>query len=93
MKTFLCLLLASFSAHAGPLAEAAAGGIQITLHSEKCAQVAVTNLPGRATWTEGGRVSEGCFAIDRNNGLIVLYFDDRTVVAVPLAAFQKVSET
>ena len=62
--------------------------MRVVLYDEACALEAVTNLPSRATWTEKGKVFEGCWAA--NSNLILAYFDDRTVIAVPLRVFQKV---
>lgn len=46
---------------------------------------AVTNLPYRATWDEGGRRHEGCYTV--KDGLVLAYFDDRTVAILPLSVF------
>ena len=67
-------------------------GVRIILHDEDCRlRNAVQNLQGRATWEEGGKVFEGCFGLDRERGLVRLYFSDRTVVSVYMQEFQKVS--
>ena len=50
------------TAHAQPLAVAGDASVKVTLTDEPCALREVVNLPQRATWTEGGRMIEGCWA-------------------------------
>lgn len=74
-------------ARAEALAQASAGGVSIMLYSDSCALPAVTNLRSRATWTEGGATIEGCWGGDPNSGVVLTYFADKTVVAIPIRAF------
>ena len=84
-------LLAFMPANAAPLVSASQDGKVVTLTDEPCTLPAVANLPYRVTWTEKGVITEGCYGI--MGGQIVLgYFADRTVVALPLAMFRQVSE-
>jgi hypothetical protein len=54
----------------------------------------VSNLPGRATWTQDGKVFEGCYGLDMDLGLVVAYFQsDRTVVNLPQFLFERVTGT
>lgn len=67
------------------------GGVTVRLTDEPCALEAVTNMPNRATWTEAGVVTEGCFGIQGT--LLLAYWADKTVTALPVRAFQRVSAT
>ena len=64
-------------------------GTVITLHSEKCQLTEVVNLPKRATWREGIKTFEGCWGLSPL-GLVMFYFDDKTVAMVPADSFQRV---
>lgn len=94
MKAALLVLLlagCAAAAHATSLVEAQAGDVRIILTDEPCALPAITNLPLRATWTENGKVSQGCFAVRPEAGVVVLYFDDKTAVAIPIDLFKRVT--
>ena len=63
---------------------------RIVLYTEPCAlKVEVSNLPGRATWEEGGKTFEGCFGVI--DGIVAFYFSDKTVVTVPVRYLQRVT--
>jgi hypothetical protein len=79
----------STSAAADPLYVADAGAVRITLYSEPCELKEVTNLKLKATWVEKGKVSQGCWAATQF-GVVVAYFDDKTVATIPVQAFEKV---
>ena len=81
------LILYVGQGRAAPVAEAGGEGVRVLLTDEPCALPAVANLKNRATWTEAGKVTEGCWAAGR--GLVMLYFADKTVVAVPAQAFSR----
>ena len=86
----IAFMVFSFSPYAATVAEADGGDVKITLTDEPCALMAmVSNLRNRATWTEAGKVTEGCWATGR--GLVMLFFADRSVVTVPAQAFHRVS--
>ena len=93
MKALVTLLLLSASvAVAEPLAQLDRDGERIVIYSEPCELKArVVNLPHRAEWTAVGRVFKGCWALS-TLGLIILYFDDMTVTAVPAQSFSTVRE-
>lgn len=76
---------------AGAIYEAVTDKATITLYTDNCTLQAVVNLPLRATWTEGGKVFEGCYLPRPDAGLIVFYFSDRTVGLAPMAVFRKVT--
>jgi hypothetical protein len=76
-------------ANADPLYVAEVNGIKITLYSEPCELKEVTNLKLKATWVEKGKVSQGCWAATQF-GVVVAYFDDKTVATIPVQAFEKV---
>ncbi len=72
-------------AYAAPVAIGQHEGITVVLTDEPCALDAVSNLQRRATWTEGGKTFEGCFGI--LGGMVVAYFSDKTVAAIPVQHF------
>jgi len=70
-----------------PAAEYTEGGATVALYREPCQLAAVANLPYRATWRDAaGKTFEGCFAI-QHGSVVAMYFDDRTVVTLPVRAF------
>jgi len=92
MKYLALILLISFPAFAEPVASARAGDITVILYNEPCNLPAVSNLPGRATWHEGGKVFEGCFGVASWAPVVMLFFgNDKTVVSYPAQAFKPVT--
>jgi hypothetical protein len=89
LAVLMALVLLPLQAYAEPLYVAETGGIRITLHSEPCELGAVTNLKMKATWVENGKVSQGCWAATPF-GVVVAYFDDKTVATIPVQAFAQV---
>lgn len=91
------LVLSTFvpNLRAEPMYSTEADGATVTLHSEPCQLTnVVTNLPRRATWSEKGKVFEGCWAARPDAGLVVLYFSgDKTVGIAPMQAFQRVTNS
>lgn len=51
----------------------------------------MSNLQNRATYLEGGKTYEGCVGGNAQLGILVFYFEDRTVFAVPVQFFSRVS--
>src|SRR5262245_51647010 len=67
-------------------------GVLVVLYDEPCEAKAVANLPFRATWTEKGKVFNGCWGPRPNEGVVIGYFvEDRTVALIPIRAFKRVS--
>ncbi len=89
----VCAVLISNKAHAEPVYQAASadGALRIVLHDERCALAEITNLPRRATWTENGTTYEGCWGARPDQGIVLAYFSDKTVAAIPVQAFAKVT--
>jgi hypothetical protein len=87
----LAALLAALpaAAPAAPVAAVTQDGITVTLYDEPCALTAVANLPYRATWWEARGNFEGCYDVRAHAGVAVIYFDDRTVVVLPLSLFER----
>ena len=79
-------------ADAAPVARGGNDKIEVTLFNDKCRLTSVVDLPYRAVWKEGGKSFEGCFGPTQFNGLIVLYFDDRSIALMPMQAFKPVRE-
>lgn len=76
---------------AKPMAMAQAGGITITLHNDPCERSEVTNLPMKATWQEKGKTFQGCWGAHPQYGLVMLYWEDKTVVILPGDMFAPVT--
>jgi hypothetical protein len=89
----LFLLALSQFAYGEPAFVTDADGARITLHTDKCSMKEVKNLPFKATWEEKGKVFQGCWGPRPDAGLIVFYFDDRTVGIAPMQAFVKVTNS
>lgn len=91
----LGVVLAVFMAplQAEPMAVADRNGIKITLDTDKCALPEVTNLPLKATWEEKGKVYQGCWGPNPDVGVVVAYFDDKTVALIPMQYFEKIRNT
>jgi hypothetical protein len=94
MKILLALICAALAcaiiwqsrpAFPAPVAIANNEGVTITLTDEPCALAAVSNLKYRAIWSEPGTRFDGCFGV--SGPVVILYFDDRTVVVLPVRAF------
>jgi hypothetical protein len=76
---------------AEPVFVAETAGVRIVLYDEPCAFQDTVKLPFRATWTEKGKVYEGCFAPHPHIGVVVAFFkDDKSVAAIPMDAFKRV---
>lgn len=77
-------------AFAAPIAVAKDGQTAITLYNEPC-RLTVVDLPSRATWVEAGVVDEGCFGTHPEYPIVVLYFDDRSIVILLKNVFTPLS--
>jgi len=82
----LLLLSAIFCmpAFPAPVFQAEANGVRITLFDEPCELKTVANLPLKATWNEGGKSFSGCWGPRPQEGIVLAYFSDLTVVAIPI---------
>lgn len=85
----LGMILTVHSVKAAPVATAGDEQVVITLTDEACTLTAVTNLKLRATWAEKGVTHEGCYAV--GHGLVLTYWADKTVAAIPAGAFARVT--
>lgn len=88
----IVLLLYPKKAHAETKMKAEAGGVVVLAYDSKCKLKEVGNLPYRATWTENGKTLEGCVGIFTQMGICLFYFEDKTVVAIPMQMFSRVVE-
>lgn len=85
-------LVAPAPAHAEAVYAAEADGAILVLHKEKCTLPAVVNLPFRAEWVEGEKVIEGCWSPPHPEvGVVMTYFADKTVIAIPVQLFERVT--
>jgi hypothetical protein len=74
-----------------PMVKANVQGIEITVYTEDCTlKNVVSNLPKRATWVEKGKTFEGCAGATQF-GVLIFYFNDKTVAVVPVEHFAKVT--
>lgn len=78
---------------ADPMLHAVQGDVRIVIYDEPCQlTTTVSNLPYRATWNEKGKVYEGCVGSSPEVGVAMFYFlEDKTIAAVPLQMFVKVT--
>lgn len=80
------------TARAEAVARAAMGEVTVTLHKEDCKGFPIENLKSRAVWREKGKDVEGCWGASPI-GVVMFYFADRTVAAIPVQAFQRVTDS
>lgn len=86
----LSLFFVVYGALAEPLYEVQQDGVKITLTDEPCRlRDAVKNLDRRAVWEEKNLKSEGCFG-QHPAGIVMFYFEDKTVFILPAGAFTRV---
>ena len=88
LGVLLLLLLAARNAQAKPTHVAVDGPVTITIHDDKCALSAVA-LPLRATWKEGEKFYEGCVG-SHPAGVLIFYWDDKSIVIVAQSIFRPV---
>lgn len=86
----LALVLYPGTSRAQPVFEARTEAVRIVLYDEPCTLPEVTNLKLRAVWTENGKDFEGCWSAMAPLGVVMGYFADKTVAAIPMSAFQRV---
>jgi hypothetical protein len=81
----------STKAYADPIYRASEGPVSITLTDEACRLPAVGNLQKRAVWREHGKDTEGCYGGHPSFPIVLAYFADRSVVALPVQIFVPVT--
>lgn len=81
----IALLVLATKAHADPRFQVVAEGARVVLHDDKCAVAAVANLPYKATWEEKGKVFQGCWGARPDAGVVMFYFDDKSVGIIPIS--------
>jgi hypothetical protein len=77
-------------AHADPRFQVEADGAKVVLYDDKCAVAAVANLPYKATWEEKGKVFQGCWGARPDAGVVMFYFDDKSVGLIPISGLTPV---
>lgn len=87
----LGMLLFALPAIADPLYIAKHEDTVVVLYSTPCKLDSVSNLKRRATWQDKNGSHEGCWGSSPQMGLVILYFADKTVVAMPTQFFEKAS--
>lgn len=76
-------------AYAAPVAVSSENGKEVTLYDDECALKHMVQLPYRATWKEKGKTYEGCFTILPGAGIVVFFFDDKSIALFPTNAFKR----
>lgn len=76
--------------YAGPIYQAEEGGVRVVLTDEPCKFESVVQLPKRATWTENGKTFEGCYGGHPIFPIVLCYFSDKSIVALPVEMFKRV---
>lgn len=84
------LLLLASSAYADTFTAAIDGATVTVMTHEPCALAGVSNLPSRAVWKEGAKSYAGC--VGHRSGILIFYFDDRSVVILPSQIFAKTTD-
>ena len=77
-------------AHAAAIAQIHDKDVSITLYDEPCALAEIKNLGYRATWTEGGKTFQGCWAARADLEIVAAYFDDKTIALIPFGVIKPV---
>ena len=72
------------NAYAEARFQVVADGAKVVLFDDKCAVSAVANLPYKATWEEKGKVYQGCWGARPDAGVVMFYFDDKSVGIIPI---------
>lgn len=86
---FVGLMVVSVASAQTPLYRVEAQDAHIVLYSDPCALPEIINLKRRAVWTEKGTATEGCWAVTEWQN-VIMYFSDKTVVAIPQQFFTRV---
>ena len=89
---FIGLMIVSVASAETPLYRTDAQDASIILYSEPCALAEITNLKRRAVWLEKGKGTEGCWAVTPWQN-VIMYFSDKTVVAIPQQFFTRVQSS
>ncbi len=87
---FVGLMAVSIASAETPMYRVDAQDASIVLYMEPCALPEISNLKRRAVWTEKGKGTEGCWAISPWQN-VLMYFSDKTVVAIPQQYFTRVT--
>lgn len=94
IATLIAIALAGAmrSAYAEPrFAADGDNGAVITLFDDPCElKEHITNLQFKATWIEGDKKFEGCWAPVQQMGIVQMWFMDKTAFPVPLRALKPV---
>ena len=87
---FVVLVGVATNAYSTPIYKTEAeDGATIILHDDACTLKEVTNLKFRATWTEKGKTTEGCFGGHPAYPIIIFYFADGAVFVAHKDVFEK----
>lgn len=88
---FLLFLFIVQPTHADVRYIAKVDDVTVTLYDSPCKLGAVENLKRRATWTDKTGTTEGCWGGLQPVGIVLLYFADKTVTALPAQMFERAS--
>lgn len=79
-------------AYAEPVLKATVEDVSVFLWTDECAlKGQIKNLPYKATWQEKGKTFQGCWGARPDIGVVIFYFEDKTMGLAPIQAFEKVA--
>jgi hypothetical protein len=82
---FLLAVTWPTKAHAEPRFQVSVDGVRVVLFDDKCELThLITNLPYKATWTEKGKTVRGCWGARPDAGIVMAYFEDKTIGLIPM---------
>lgn len=91
LVAFVVLLTFATGAFAKPVLRLTNGPVTITLYDDKKSCQQAMNLTRKAVWMESGKEVQGCWGYN-TIGVVMFWFDDKTVASAPAQAFTEISE-
>jgi hypothetical protein len=88
---FVVLLTFATGAWSKPVLRLSGTDVVITLYDDKKSCPAAANLLRKAVWLEKGKSVEGCWGFNPI-GVVMFWFEDKTVAAAPAQAFVEINE-
>ena len=89
LAVIVYILVGCAPAHAAAVFQASDDKVRVVLFDEPCDLPAITNLPLRAEWIEGGNTLQGCWA-QHPYGIVIAYWSDLTITLTPMRVFRRV---
>lgn len=89
---FVVMLTFATGAFAKPVMRLTNGPVTITLYDDKKSCQQAMNLPRKAVWLENGKEVQGCWGLNPI-GVVMFWFEDKTVASAPAQAFTEIIES